>query len=328
MHFARLVLTAILGPPVVVGALFCALAAGLAQLGRRSPAWDVLTHAAPFYLVGGMIALAAGLVFSDRYRTAALIVGAAAVLGAALLIAPEYLDAKPPRADKAAPGAFKIIQFNAWAGHGGLERPAAWIAAQQPDIVIMQETNLRLRQAIAAKAGLHIVDGRTEVTILSREPPISVARPRNDKEGPMMLNAATFRTPAGPAAILGVHYPWPTERDRMQYTADLVRVVRGYPSETTILAGDFNSTPWSFARRREDRAFGLIRRTRAVFSWPAAFHLPFPLLPIDHVYAGSAWATVRVERGPKLGSDHYPVVVTLAPRAPRPAGPPDAPAPL
>ena len=37
------------------------------------------------------------------------------------------------------------------------------------------------------------------------------------------------------------------------------------------------------------------------------------VLPIDHVYAGPGWRTVSVQRGPKLGSDHYPVIVTLAP---------------
>ena len=46
---------------------------------------------------------------------------------------------------------------------------------------------------------------------------------------------------------------------------------------------------------------------------PAGMGLPFALLPIDHVSAGPGWRTVRVERGPLLGSDHYPVIVTLAP---------------
>jgi endonuclease/exonuclease/phosphatase (EEP) superfamily protein YafD len=38
-----------------------------------------------------------------------------------------------------------------------------------------------------------------------------------------------------------------------------------------------------------------------------------PFLAIDHVYAGRDWATVKVERGPRVGSDHFPVVLTLAP---------------
>jgi len=313
MSLARLVLTALLGPPVLVGALLCALAASLAQLGRRSPAWDVLTHAAPIYLAGGLIALAAALVFHDRYRAVALIAGGIAVAASALLMAPEYLRAAGPKAPPGAPGSFKIIQFNAWGGDGGLQQPVAWLAAQKPDLVIMQETNRKVRDAVAAGTGMHMTLGRTNVAIFSRDPPVAVTPLQSDADGPMFLIDATFRTPAGDASVLGIHYPWPTERDRLGQAADLARVVRAHSAETTILSGDFNSTPWSFARRREDQAFGLIRRTRAVFSWPAWRGLPVPLLPIDHVYAGRAWATVSVERGPKVGSDHYPVVVTLAP---------------
>jgi endonuclease/exonuclease/phosphatase (EEP) superfamily protein YafD len=315
MPFARLVVTAILGPPVLAGALICALAAALAQLGRRSVGWDVLTHAAPVYLAGGFLALAAALVFHDRTRALALIFGAAAAVAALLLMAPEYLRSAGPRARADAPGALKLVQFNAWGGQGGDGRIIEWIAAQHPDVVIMEESSRSLRDGIQARTGLVLADGQSNVAIFSRLPTAGLQQPLVDLDGPMMLNAATFQTAAGPATVLGVHYPWPTERDRLAGVPRLEQAIRGFPADTTILAGDFNSTPWSFARQREDHAFGLIRRTRALFSWPAAFHMPFPLLPIDHVYAGPAWATVSVERGPKLGSDHYPVVVMLAPAA-------------
>ena len=98
----------------------------------------------------------------------------------------------------------------------------------------------------------------------------------------------------------------------------IAELLNRFPKERLILSGDFNSTPWSFSRRHEDAMIGLERRTRGLFSWPAdrgpaGMGLPFALLPIDHVYAGPGWRTVRVERGPLLGSDHYPVIVTLAP---------------
>src|SRR4051794_21371262 len=107
MSFARLVFTAILGPPVLVVALACALAAGVAQLGRRSLAWDVLTHAAPIYLAGGLVAIAAALVFHDRFRTFGLIAGVAAVLAAGLLMAPEYLRSTGPAVP---PGPLKTLK--------------------------------------------------------------------------------------------------------------------------------------------------------------------------------------------------------------------------
>lgn len=315
MPLAQVLLNAVVGPLVLAGAGLCLLGAGLAQLGRRSAAWDVLTNLAPGYLAGGALSLATASILRDGERALALVLGAGAVIAAGLLMAPEFLSSPARRASAAGPGAFKLIQFNIKNGEGGIDRPAAWLAAQRPDVVVVQETNRRVRAAISERTGLHLTLAHGSVALFSREPPVSLLPRQKVAESPTLLVGARFRTALGEALVLGVHYPWPTEFDRLAQTADLVRLVRALPAETTILSGDFNSTPWSFTRRREDRELGLIRRTRAVFSWPAWRGLPFPLLPIDHVYAGSAWATVSVRRGPKLGSDHYPIVVILAPQA-------------
>jgi endonuclease/exonuclease/phosphatase (EEP) superfamily protein YafD len=324
MPFVRLGLTAILGPPVVAGALICAASAILAQLGRRSARWDVLTHAAPLYLAGGALAMAAALALGEPFRALALILGGAAAVAALLLMAPEYLRSTGPRAS-ARDDLFKVIQFNAWGDRGDIGRTIAWLNREQPDVLVMQETTRALRITIEAGTGLRLSPGGSTVAIFSREPSVTGLPPAGGPGGPMMLRGVRLNTAAGETAVFGVHYPWPTEADRLIGAPKLAQAIRAHPTETTILAGDFNSTPWSFARRREDQAFGLIRRTRALFSWPA--WLPLPLLPIDHVYAGSAWATVQVKRGPNLGSDHYPVVVILAPRGPTPGVPRDARAP-
>jgi endonuclease/exonuclease/phosphatase (EEP) superfamily protein YafD len=309
-----LVLTAILGPLVTAGAFACALAAWLAQLGRRSAAWDLLTHAAPFYAVGGALSLAGALFLQAPFRALAIGFGVAAVLGGLVLMAPEFLRRGGLRAPVDAPGALKVVQFNAWGGRGGIERAAAWLADERPDVLIVEESTRRLREAIRARTGMVLSGSRFGVAIFSRAPPRSVVQAKDGRDPPMMLNGAAFETAVGEATVFGVHYPWPTEPDRMARAAELVALIRAAGTSTTILAGDFNSTPWSFARQREDRDFGLIRRTRAVFSWPRGYG-PAPFLPIDHVYAGSAWATVSVTRGPDVGSDHYPVIVVLAPRA-------------
>lgn len=133
---------------------------------------------------------------------------------------------------------------------------------------------------------------------------------------------ATYPAPGGPYTVVGVHYTWPWPAGPQQrMTLRLAKVLERFPKDRLIVSGDFNSTPWSFSLRRQDRMFGLERRTRALASWPAGdfsrLHVPspFPLLAIDQIYAGRAWRTVQVRRGPKLGSDHYPVVITLAPAA-------------
>ena len=118
--------------------------------------------------------------------------------------------------------------------------------------------------------------------------------------------------------MVGAHYTWPYPAGLQQRQGErLAALLDQHPPERLILTGDFNSTPWSFTRRRQDRRFGLVRRTRGVFSWPSRLPVgripsPAPFLPIDHVFAGRAWTTLSIERGPKLGSDHYPVVAVMA----------------
>ena len=314
----RLVTTAILGPPILVGATLCAGMAALAQLGRWSPTWDLFTHFAVIYLAAGLFAVGASLAFAGRMRVAVAIAGVVCVLAAGLLMAPEYPRSTGPKAAPDAARTFKVVQFNAWSGRNGNAKLVNWLSAEKPDVVVIEESSEGVRQALAG-AGWWPVAGRSGVMLFTPGRPLAEIVPKDNLTGPMELNGVVVSSPMGPVTVLGVHAPWPTHLTFKRDHDLLVPIVRSYPAATTILAGDFNSTPWSFARQRDDRDFGLIRRTRAVFTWPIAAYYRrrfLPVLPIDHVYAGRGWATVKVERGPALGSDHYPVVVTLAPTAP------------
>jgi endonuclease/exonuclease/phosphatase (EEP) superfamily protein YafD len=117
-----------------------------------------------------------------------------------------------------------------------------------------------------------------------------------------------------------VHVEWPIPaHKRRAEDLHLTLILDQEDHDRTILAGDFNSAQWSFRQQGADGALGLQRRDRLLPTWPAlipqlhgqAFPGP-PFIPIDHIYAGSLWRTVKVERGPRLGSDHYPLIATLA----------------
>jgi endonuclease/exonuclease/phosphatase (EEP) superfamily protein YafD len=324
MRALRVVLTVLLAPPLFLGAALCAGAAAAAHMGGESLRFDILAHFAPIWLTGGLMSLAGALVFHGYARALILGMGAAAVLCAGALMAPEYLRDIGPKAPPDAPDQLKIVQMNVWSRNEELQSSVDWAFAQDPDIVIFEETTPALRDRVADRPGWHATCRACEVMILSKRPPLrsGMVRLRGPKPGP--LTRAVFRDRRGTFAVIGVHYAWPTDSsDQQAQEAGLAQVIAMSPRERTIVAGDFNSTPWSFSRRRWDAEFGLIRRDRALFSWPARQYKRlrwlgfFPFLPIDHVYAGSDWATVKVERGPRLGSDHYPVVVTLAPVSPR-----------
>lgn len=323
MGLVRFILTLILAPPVFLAAALCAGASMAALQGRHSLQWDLLTHFAPIWFAGGLVcALAALAAFRGLSRWAIVAMGAVAMVASGALMAPEFTRSTGPRAAAGAPGQLKIIQFNVWSHNTEPEQTVDWIVGQHPDIALLEETTPEFRRLVEARSGWRSACRDCEVMIYSALPMTRGYVSAAPAVGP--LAHAVFKDARGTFDVVAVHNAWPTDgKDQQRQEARLARVIAELSRERTIVTGDFNSTPWSFSRRTWDQAFGLVRRDRALFSWPAGkitqrrIKVPFPVLPIDHVYAGPGWATVSVTRGPKLGSDHYPVVAILAPVAPR-----------
>ncbi|THD63270.1 endonuclease/exonuclease/phosphatase family protein [Phenylobacterium sp.] len=313
--------------------LIAGLAAGLALLaqgGRFSARLDVFSHPAPLYLAAALAAAALALIGAARLRRVGL---GLAILGAILsaaLILPEFLRDTGPVAAPGAPGQIKVIEFNARRSNQRFQEIADWLASEHPDVVVLEEANTVLADTVLFRMGWRGAAGRIrDSLILTPRPYEAMNRPIVDPRSKLTFVNATYRDAQGPFDVVVTHLVWPGPAQARQ-RATLHAVLASLPTDRTILAGDFNSTSWSFARRQDDRTFGLVRRDRAFWSWPADVGragntlFPFPLLPIDHLYAGPGWATVSVRRGPPLGSDHYPLVVTLAPVArdgPRPGSP-------
>jgi len=305
----------------------CGVAALAAQGGRFSDRLDALTHLAPLWLAGGLAAAAIWLLTGRRDRATPGL-AALGVASSLLLMAPELATAARQRPSPVAADTetLKIVQFNLWGRNTDPRGTARWILDRDPDVVVLEEAYARSGGVARALAGRYphqtsCAEPRPCSTmILSKRRPLRAGGLSSAVSEARLAGAwATLPSRGGAFTVVGVHYTWPWPAGpQQQMTLRLSRVLGRFRQDRLILAGDFNSTPWSFSLRRQDRLFGLQRRTRALPSWPAGdisrLHAPtpFPVLPIDHVYAGAAWRTVSVERGPRLGSDHYPVVVTLA----------------
>ncbi|EJL35837.1 hypothetical protein PMI01_01193 [Caulobacter sp. AP07] len=302
-----------------------AAVAGLACLGGAfSDQLDALTHGAPVWLACGLGGLALALAFSrDGERKAIAGIALVAVVAVVALMAPELISTLD-RPEKPARGAatMKLIQFNAWAENHDPEGTATWLLAQNADVVIMEESGGTAWPIVRALRGAYPygIPCRAkygcDTRIFSRWPIVESHSFYGDGRG--LVGAwATLRHPRGDFTVVGNHFVWPIPAGNWQrQSRTLAAAVARFPKDSLIVTGDFNSTPWSWSLRRQDQALGLRRRTRALASWPSGaftrvMKAPFPILPIDHVYAGKAWKTVKVERGPVLGSDHRPIVVTL-----------------
>lgn len=326
MGLVRVVITRILEDIAVALAVGSALAMLAAQGGRFSDRLDIATHFALIFLVLAIAAaLMAALTPSSRLRRFTLAASALTVLLAGILILPEVVRDTQPGADddRVELSRLKIIQMNSWSGRNQtMDETADWLVAQDPDIIVVEESSRRFQRALESRADYHRTcdpDDRCEVIIYSKAAPLSGGLPQVTDGSYFPATRATFDAPGGDFTVIGAHYTWPIPAGpQQQQSLRLTAIAELYDRERLIIAGDFNSTPWSFTLRRQDDALGLTRRNRSMLTWPAmAFsrwniHMPLPFLPIDHVYAGADWKTVSVERGPSLGSDHFPVIVTLA----------------
>ncbi len=311
MRLLRFVYSAVILPLAWV----CAIAGALAQGGRFSGHLDVLTHFAPLYVAGGLVTAVASLAVARRRLPLAL--AAVAILLSAVLMAPEFLRPQSPYAPADAPGQIKLIQFNAALDAQGLETRIAWLAQEDPDILVVEDSREVFQTAVAQRLNRSMSCGRTcGVAIFTRKPPEEIESPRRGRYGlGPAVAVAHLADGKGRFPVIGVHYTWPTSvRTHRENSIRLHQILQPMAKDRMIVTGDFNSTPWSFGRRRDDAAIGIERRTRALPTWPANGPMGLAFLPIDHVYAGPGWRTVSIRRGPQLGSDHYPVIAILAPR--------------
>ncbi|MES2033648.1 MAG: endonuclease/exonuclease/phosphatase family protein [Pseudomonadota bacterium] len=305
-------------------ALGCALLALMAQGGRVSDRLDVLTHFTPVWFAGAVIAILVWLVSGRQHRTTPVL-ALVALLSTLTLMLPEISAGWAQDRAPANSSNLKIVQFNVWGWNGDDSRAARWLIEQDADILLLEEGSVPLVRLL--KVHYPYVTTCADPAycgsiIFAKRKPFAKGGLQTAASNAHLAGAwATFKDERGTFTAVNVHYVWPYPAGpQQQQTKRLAQVLHQFQKDRLIVTGDFNSTPWSFALRRQDLLFGIERRTRALATWPATelsrLKIPvlFPILPIDHVYAGDAWRTVSIQRGPRLGSDHYPVIVQLARR--------------
>ena len=126
--------------------------------------------------------------------------------------------------------------------------------------------------------------------------------------------------------VVGVHPSSPSPRRpietrwrnlQLAYLANLIEDARG----PVVIAGDFNTTPWSPSFRELVATAGLRNAADGhgyIGTWPSWF---WPAqIPIDHVLVKGLVAVADIRRGSSIGSDHYPIVADLQLLATQPAG--------
>ena len=80
-----------------------------------------------------------------------------------------------------------------------------------------------------------------------------------------------------------------------------------------IVTGDLNDVAWSTTTRRFQRLSGLLdpRVGRGFYN---TFHAGIPVMrwPLDHLFHDAEFRLIRMSRLPNIGSDHFPILFSLA----------------
>lgn len=312
---------------LVLGALAVATLSILALFGSMVWTLDLLNHGQILLLPATLIALfIVTICLRGQVRGMAMIYAFVGVAASANVMVPEFIDGM--RGHPAIDGrpTIKMMTHNLFGMNYDMEKVSAAILAEDPDIIVFQEyfgeQATDLHPLLLAKYPYFVRcrgGKRANLGMYSRIPLQQVddgACP-NDAYGTTRTAhiLAHFRTPEGKSfSVVTTHmdWPFPVQRQRQQLRA-LSEVIDDIDGPM-ILAGDFNSTPWSYSLRDFVARNGLVRETVNLVTYPLRWFYfgkwrdTVPFLPLDHVMTRGGIVVHDLHAGMRTASDHLPVV--------------------
>lgn len=231
-------------------------------------------------------------------------------------------------ADAPLPGAqLSVVTVNLLIGNRDLTTLGDWLRKVRPDVLVVEELDARAAEILdLVDPQLRRIWVQTEeegafgLGVWSRVP---TGAPEPRALGPYALASARVPLLVGEGAPLQLFatHPFPPigaagSAARDAQFAELADWINAHPG-AALLVGDLNATPWSMPLQTLAAKARLADGSHC--RWPVATWRPLRLgmlapllaLPIDHVLLrGGRIRTL--ERGPDMGSDHWPLLARIA----------------
>jgi endonuclease/exonuclease/phosphatase (EEP) superfamily protein YafD len=220
----------------------------------------------------------------------------------------------------------RIAFANLLASNLAHQRAIDWVRAEKPDVFIVAEAEGLWRPALAAlneQFPFSSPSQKGDVVVFSRLP--FESEPVDLYPG---IGHAVFVGIAG-LTVVGVHTASPQTALYVRELERMLATMAARLADTAapvVAIGDFNASPWTNAVRRFQASTGLRCGPGAwIGSYPAEIadrRIPTWLaIPIDIAMAGRGARVVRRRHGPRIGSDHWPILaeVVVAKRPEKPA---------
>ena len=218
---------------------------------------------------------------------------------------------------------FKLLVSNIYQDNRNVSGSLELIRKNQPDIVIVVETNNWWKTQLAPLEAdyPHRVYKPLENTygmlLFSK---LELLEPRIEylvQEGVPSIHTRV-KLPSGDIFFLYCLHPQPpvpqenprsTERDAELLTIAKEAKACALP---VVVAGDLNDVAWSYTTELFMKVSGLLdpRRGRGFFNTFHARHW-FLRWPLDHIFCSKHFQLIDLRRLPSMGSDHFPILVEL-----------------
>ncbi len=284
------------------------------RLGHLWAAFDVFSQfTVQFAFLTAAFALAMVL---PRFKVLAAIVIFASLL-AAYGAWPHLVsgDGKPPVVEVAAnERALRVASYNTYRPNLDFDAQVASVRKLDADVVVLLELDETKRPILDRLKDTYPFQHSCfelqycYLTIISKTP-LSNVSALAIWEGPPHTRAM-LGPEFGNVTIIGVHTTrFPHSRAQLTQVRALVKAMEVIPGPV-IVAGDFNTTPFSRVASTLANGAGLVRHTKLP-SWPSQLQLP--QLAIDHIFTSPTIRAVSSQViGDSAGSDHFPIAMTFA----------------
>jgi endonuclease/exonuclease/phosphatase (EEP) superfamily protein YafD len=217
----------------------------------------------------------------------------------------------------------RLVAANVLYKNTDFERMVDGVTALDADVIVAIEVTPEWRQRFRRLEGgfphaldICVPDNLYGILILSRFP--LTPRSSGIGEDPLPRHLAADLTIDGRTVTLVAIHPTNPLRissaHRIPAEFDAVADLASGAPDDLILIGDCNAAGWSSYVQELERKTGLANDRKVRPSWPIWLP-PLVRLPLDHVWVRGRVSLLRAGLGPRLGSDHLPLVAEIGWRA-------------
>jgi endonuclease/exonuclease/phosphatase (EEP) superfamily protein YafD len=195
-----------------------------------------------------------------------------------------------------------------------------YLASRPADVIVVSEYTPAWESALAVLDSTYpyrIGESRLDpwgLAVFSRLPFVSAELVDLGVKGSVHAHVV-LDLEGSPLEIFAVHLMVPVTQEKagMRNTQfDALAAIMSLTKNPRMLVGDMNITPFSPLFDDFLGATGLVDARR-----PFGFHITWPTtalpiwIPVDHCLADPSIPVVNVQQGPQIGSDHFPLEITV-----------------